>query len=106
MLSRLRLGAQFVPPFPHLLARLVERAAVVDYIVGGFDFFFVRELCRHAAGNFFSGLFHIDLLARGATRYPLLVAPRDYDQAVETVRPVRLADPRRLHDGYALCGLL
>jgi len=50
-----RLGAQLFPYVPHLLLGVVERAGVVDCVVGGFDFFFFGELRRHAAGDFFAG---------------------------------------------------
>src|SRR3981081_3948636 len=96
------LSAQLLPHFGRLLSRLVKRAAVVDYIVGGFDFFFVWELCRHAAGDFFAGCFHVDFLACGETRYFLLVGAGDDDQAGEAVRGMGLEDQRRFYNCHGV----
>ena len=40
---------------PHLLAGFLQRAGVVNHVVGGFDFIFVGQLRGHAAGNFLAG---------------------------------------------------
>ena len=42
-------GLHLFPYRTHLLAGLVERAGVVDHVIGGFDFFFFGKLRGHAA---------------------------------------------------------
>ena len=66
-----RFGVQLPPHFAHLLARLIQGGGVVDYVGGGFDFLFFRELRGHAAGYFFAGGFEVELLAGGEASYAL-----------------------------------
>ena len=52
--KRLRAGVQFSPDLQDLFTGVLQGAGVVDHIIGGFDFFFVRKLCCHAALDFFA----------------------------------------------------
>ena len=49
----------------------VQRSGVVDYEIGDFDFFFVGDLCRHAASYFGAGSVFRNSKATGETQNAL-----------------------------------
>ena len=80
-----------LPYLPHLFSRLVEGAGVVDYVVGGFDFFRFGQLRGHAARDFFAGGVERQLLAGGEAGDALLIAAGHDEQGGRSVsrRPPR-----------------
>src|SRR5579872_133397 len=81
---------------------MLERARVVDHIIGRFDLLLVRELRSHAAGHFFARRFQVDFLARGKTLRPLLGNAGDYDHTVEAFGRACFQQQCRLHDRRAV----
>src|SRR5580658_282341 len=83
----------------HLLPRGIERSRVIDYEIGSFDFFFVRNLRRHAPSYFgTSGVFR-NSQALGETQNALFGMAGYDDQTIETPRSARFQDQRSLDNG-------
>ena len=66
-----------------LLACVIQRARVVDDVIGGFDFFFVGELGGHAAGDFFLRGFERNAVSGGEAGYALFLGASYYDEAIK-----------------------
>src|SRR5208337_5369007 len=77
------LSAQLVPDLAHLFPRVLERAAVVDHVIGDFCFLGFGQLRRHAALDLFASGVEVNLMTSREASDPLLVAAGDHDQPVE-----------------------
>jgi hypothetical protein len=86
----------------YLLAGVVEGAGVVDYRVGGFDFFGLGQLGGHAAGDFFAGGLQINILAGGEAGDALAFGAGDDDEAVELVGRTGFEDEGSFDDSDRL----
>jgi hypothetical protein len=68
----------------HLLLSGLERSGIIDHEIGGFNFFFVRNLRGHAARYLGAGSIFRDSYALGVTKNSLAGVAGHDDQMVET----------------------
>jgi hypothetical protein len=68
----------------HLLLGGIERSGIIDHEIGGFNFFFVRDLRGHAARYLGAGSIFGNSYARGVTMNSLAGIAGHDDQMVET----------------------
>jgi len=82
-----------------LLLGALERSRVIDYEVGSFDFFFVGNLRRHAAGYFGTGGVFRNSKAAGETLNALFGMAGHDDQSIEAIGGMSFEDQGSFNDG-------
>ena len=83
----------------HLLLGGIGRSGVIDYEIGGFDFFFVGDLCCYAARYFGTGSVFRNSKATSKTLNALFGMAGHNDQPVETASGARFEDEGSFDDG-------